>query len=217
MCHMQFGRIELKPAYNAHLTAAEIADGINLARINSARLYNDARLLLDNKRYSSAAALAILSIEESGKELVLRQLATVPPTAPTKGVWNSFRNHLQKNIAWILPLVAASEKNVSVERAHGKVFDRESDHAALLDRLKQACLYTDCVGRGEWQTPEMMDEQHASFLVKLADSMQTASAEVTEEQILEMQQIVRDGVTREKMREFVSKYGHEEIPLFEND
>ncbi len=53
--------------YKGELNATEITLGINAARRNATRLAEDASLLIDNKRYPSGLALAILSIEESGK------------------------------------------------------------------------------------------------------------------------------------------------------
>jgi AbiV family abortive infection protein len=40
---------------------------MNAAARNAARLVSDAEILLGAKRYPSAAALAVLAIEESGK------------------------------------------------------------------------------------------------------------------------------------------------------
>ena len=61
--------------YNGSLTPHQIADGMNYARRNARRLAEDAKLLLDGKRFASAFSLGILSIEESGKTNILRSLA----------------------------------------------------------------------------------------------------------------------------------------------
>lgn len=55
------------PQFKGELSAAQIASGMNAARRNARRLADDARLLLDAERFSSAASIAVLSIEESGK------------------------------------------------------------------------------------------------------------------------------------------------------
>ena len=62
--------------YTCTLSADQVAGGMNAALRNAKRLADDAAILLDNKRFCSATALAILSIEESGKLSVLRMLAT---------------------------------------------------------------------------------------------------------------------------------------------
>ena len=49
------------------LNAESIAEGINASRANTKRLASDARLMLDAERFPTAAALAVLSIDKSGK------------------------------------------------------------------------------------------------------------------------------------------------------
>ena len=61
--------------YKGKLSAHKIAEGINAALQNANRLADDAELLLEHKKYPSAACLAILSIEESGKVSILRELS----------------------------------------------------------------------------------------------------------------------------------------------
>ena len=62
--------------YSGELSAAKITHGMNAARRNARRLADDAKLLLDAGRYPTAASIAALSIEESGKISVLRRLAS---------------------------------------------------------------------------------------------------------------------------------------------
>ena len=64
--------------YNGKLNAAHIALGMNAARRNARRLADDAKSLFDIASYSTAAVVAILSIEESGKKSTLRGLALEP-------------------------------------------------------------------------------------------------------------------------------------------
>jgi AbiV family abortive infection protein len=44
--------------------------------LNAQRLHSDAKLLLDNGRYASAVALAVIAIEEVGKLLLLAEQTT---------------------------------------------------------------------------------------------------------------------------------------------
>ena len=51
---------------------------MNAARRNARRLAEDAKLLLEAGRYPTATALAVLSIEESGKMSILRGFCVHP-------------------------------------------------------------------------------------------------------------------------------------------
>ena len=46
------------------------------AKQNAKRLAEDAQLLFDAERFPSALSLAVLSLEESGKLIILRGMAT---------------------------------------------------------------------------------------------------------------------------------------------
>jgi len=43
---------------------------LELIQLNARRLFKDAELLMDHRRYASAFALAVLSLEEIGKALL---------------------------------------------------------------------------------------------------------------------------------------------------
>ena len=64
---------DLLSPYRGALTIKQVAKGMNAATNNARRLAQDARLLLDNKRWPTAASVAALSIEESGKVVILRR------------------------------------------------------------------------------------------------------------------------------------------------
>ena len=66
----------LKP-FSGPLTPQEVLEGINAAQTNALRLLDDAKLLMEAGRYPSAAALAILSIEERGKVIILKNIVIV--------------------------------------------------------------------------------------------------------------------------------------------
>ncbi len=61
--------------YRGRLDAPQIAEGINAAAHTARRLAEDARLLINKRRFPTAASLAILSNEESGKASMLRRLS----------------------------------------------------------------------------------------------------------------------------------------------
>ena len=207
---MKFGELTAQNQYSSFLTSAQIADGINLAKRSSRRLLEDAKILLKNGRYPSAAALAILSIEENGKELVLRQLAVCLRTEKTAPFWKKYRNHTEKNKAWILPLIASEHD--TLQGLFRAVFDSNSDHPEVLDWVKQASVYSDCVGRGEWQDPEqLIDELHATRLIEIADHMQGTRGDITEEELREAQEMVASGVTEEKLKAYTDKWAHKDL------
>ena len=99
--------------YNGELSAAQVADGMNAACRNARRLADDAKLLLDAGRYPTAASIAVLSIEESGKKSVLRGLAFAPNKEARRSAWKGYRSHRSKNVAWILPdLIAKGARDL---------------------------------------------------------------------------------------------------------
>jgi AbiV family abortive infection protein len=153
--------------YIGKLSAAQIADGINSAIRNAKRLAKDSDLMFKNGRYPSAASLAILSIEESGKISILRCLALAKDEKKIKDVWRDYRSHTKKNVAWLLPeLVGKGAKKLDDFRA---LFDEKSDHPYILDQIKQIGFYTDCLGKANWSEPhEIIDEALAKMLVNTA-------------------------------------------------
>ena len=163
---------DLPTPYRGPLDSAQIAAGMNLATSNAARLASDARLLLENKRWPSAASIAALSIEESGKVVILRRFLTATDEE-AKSLWKSYRSHAKKNTNWILPdLVAKGAKSLEDFRP---MIDGTSDHPAILDSIKQLGFYSDCLGSARWSDPEsIVDEALATQLVKTAEILSPA-------------------------------------------
>jgi AbiV family abortive infection protein len=89
--------------YRGQLSTARVAQGMNAARRNASRLADDARLLLEAGRFPTAAAVAVLSIEESGKPMILRRLLTCADDVERREVWKAYRKHTEKNILGLLP------------------------------------------------------------------------------------------------------------------
>ena len=154
--------------YNGKLSASQIAHGMNIACRNARRLANDAKLLLDAGRYPTAASIAALSIEESGKVSVLRRLAFAPNEEVRRRAWKDYRTHRSKNTAWILPnLVAKGARDLDSLRL---ATDSSSEHTVVLDQVKQIGFYTDCLGTAHWSDPEKaVEDNTARSLVGIAD------------------------------------------------
>ena len=154
-------------SYSGRLTANQIARGINTARRNARRLAEDAQLLFDKGRYPTAAALAILSIEETGKESILRGIAWATGDNELRTSWKDFRSHTKKNAMWLLPqLVSEGARRLD---DFGKLFEKEAEHTFLLDMIKQVSFYTDCLRKAHWSEPsEVIDKNLARLLIDVA-------------------------------------------------
>ncbi len=153
--------------FRGALAIEQVATGMNAATKNARRLAQDARLLLDNKRWPTAASVAALSIEESGKVVILRRFLTAK-TDEIKGLWKEYRSHTKKNINWILPeLVAKGARRLDDFKP---IVDSASDHPEVLDATKQIGFYTDCLRNAHWSLPnEVVDEALAKSLVAAAE------------------------------------------------
>jgi len=153
--------------FKGRLTHAQIAAGINAASRNARRLYEDGTILLNEKRYPSAASLAILSIEESGKISILRELAVAKNDKALLSAWQAYRSHTKKNVTWLLPQLAAQGARRLDD--FSPLFDKDLEHPFLLDHVKQIGFYTDCLGKAHWSIPEeVIDETLAKMLVEIA-------------------------------------------------
>ncbi|WP_337268638.1 AbiV family abortive infection protein [Oryzifoliimicrobium ureilyticus] len=161
---MTFKRLD---SYKGLLSAEKIAFGMNAAGRSAKRMHDDAKLLLANGRFPSAASLAILAIEEAGKISILRGMSTAPDDAALKAAWKDYRSHTAKNVAWIITELAAKGAWSLCDLR--PIYDSDSDHPALLDAIKQIGFYTDCLGKAHWsEPPEVIDERLASMLVTVA-------------------------------------------------
>jgi AbiV family abortive infection protein len=137
--------------YKGPLTPVQAAEGMNAARRNAMRLLGDARFLFDGSRQHSALALAILSIEESGKLPWIRRIVLATEEGELKELWRGYRDHQSKNNAWIVPdLAVKGARKLDDLRI---IFDKSSDHPELLDGVKQLATYTECFEGSKWSEP----------------------------------------------------------------
>lgn len=141
---------------------------MNAAGTNARRLAADARLLLDAGRHPTAASLAALSIEESGKIAIIRGLTLQNDPKALREEWRRYRDHRSKNGLWILPKLIAEGARLLHEMK--PAIDKNGEHTALLNSIKQLGLYTDCYGQGHWSTPwDVVDEALSEDLVETAE------------------------------------------------
>ena len=122
---------------------------------NATRLLDDARLLVDHRRYASAFALALLGVEEIGKVLLKSWEAERPLARPKK--WQS--PHIQKQAAVATLLNGALLARMFPNGVNWRTIDfdavtkafNDSEEGQLLvlireghlDRKKQSALYHD--------------------------------------------------------------------------
>ena len=148
----------------------QIAEGMNAANKNARRLIEDAEILFDLNRFPSALSLSILSIEESGKVSILRELALAKNGDQVKEAWKAYRSHTKKNIMWLFPHLASSGANKLDQ--FRSLFDKKAEHPLLLDNLKQIGFYTDCLGKAHWSVPEqIIDRDNTEDILKVAKLM----------------------------------------------
>jgi AbiV family abortive infection protein len=145
------------------------------------RLVKDAKLLLENERHASALALAILAIEETGKEPVLRGLAVAPNDSELKKRWREYRTHTAKNAHW--PVLDLFFKGARRLEEFLPMYQPKAKHPEMLDIVKQLSLYTDSFKKGHWSVPEkIIQKDLAEGLVKVAEIF-SQTREITAEEI----------------------------------
>jgi AbiV family abortive infection protein len=166
--------------YKGGMTSAQIAAGMNAATANATRLLGDAKLLLKQKRYPGAVALAILSIEESGKVSILRELALARDQSELSDRWREYRTHIKKNVLW--PFLERAMQGASKLEDFRELVHPDAEHPFVLDHLKQLSIYTDCLGSGHWSVPEkIIDEELCKQLVFAAEGLASDRKITTEE------------------------------------
>lgn len=187
-------------SYGGELTPAEIAEGIAAAQTNANRLIADAKVLVDAGRFPSAAALAILAVEERGKALILNRMAIVPADK-LKETWRDYRSHRSKNAAWAMPVLLADGARTMKDFA--PLVDKKADHAAMLDALKQLAFYTDCLGERHWSKPEeVIEADLAKVLIEIAEQMM-GDRPVTAQEVELWREIVAPHYAKAEMAEAV--------------
>ena len=157
-----------------------IAEGMNLAVRNAGRLLTDANTLLASGSFATAASLAALSIEESGKVALLRTVALARTEKELTNAWKEYRSHKSKNFAWLLPDLVKSGASTLDELY--PLVDPESSHPIVLDQIKQAGFYTDLLRGSVWSYPSVaVAEELARSLVDRAGSLLSKRSHTTRE------------------------------------
>ena len=131
--------------YEGKLTALEASSALQAARLNALDLSVTSELLYNRKRYHHSAALAALSIEESGKFTILLSIF-LELGKPLKQLWQEYRKHTAKTemlnfaidcrIAVVFP---------GMDKRTRKQIAANGPDSANLELNKQLSLYSDCL------------------------------------------------------------------------
>lgn len=153
--------------FSQNISFEKAVEITNAAILNAKSLYDDAKLLSDNEKYARAICLAILSIEESGKPSIIRNIILEDDPKELSNLWKSYRKHQSKNSMWIVPELILNGAN-TLENMR-KVVDPKSEHPQTLDNLKQLCFYSDVFTKGKISLPDnVANKEIASNLLLIA-------------------------------------------------
>lgn len=130
--------------YSGDLNAVQAASAMQAARLNSIDLLDTADILFNQKRFAHSVFFSILSIEESGK-LVLLQSILLGLDAPKK-LWRSYRLHRAKtenlNLG-IMARVRVAYPDIPIEEA--QQIAENGPTPDDLEFAKQLSIYSDCI------------------------------------------------------------------------
>lgn len=156
--------------YQNRLSNALIAEGINVARQNAIRLAIDAESMFKLGRYPTSLALSILSIEESGKPAILRQVSTALQDKELKAIWQKFVCHKKKNI--MTSFESMFENGARNIQDFIPMHLDTNTSPREVDALKQSALYTQCDEKKKWHSPvSEIDEETAQHYLRVAQSL----------------------------------------------
>lgn len=129
----------LKKFKGKPLNDEKAAIGMHYCFLNAKDLYEDAKLLKKNKRYSRAFSLLILSLEELAKIPILLNTIFYPKDDDEKwnAFWKSFNTHSDKQIMWSFygEYLEKYFNNYSFEDRYPPGLQ------PLLEKGKQLCFY----------------------------------------------------------------------------
>ena len=122
--------------------------GIRKAIENAKDLLATTELLLQHEHWSHACSFAILSIEESGKTSIIREILLARNGKDLKEGWRRYRSHTSKNPMWIFTELV--EKGARQLEEFRSIVDENSDHPSVLDYVKQLGFYSGAYGDCNW-------------------------------------------------------------------
>lgn len=149
--------------------------GVQTVVANAQRLSNDAKIFLENGSHATAAALALLSIEEMGKSIYVLLAGTAEDEKQFREFLSAARRHNAKN-----GLADLADRLIAGHLTPEKFMDIFSDQnpaAKRLNLLKQAGLYVDWDANRGWLDPmTTVSPTEATSLVKQAQQLSALSS-----------------------------------------
>lgn len=155
---------------NVIISLAMVNSGIDLMIKNATRLYSDAELLYNHKRFPTSCSLAVLSIEELGRIFVCLKAAKTDPEnkEEMKAVQKALSGHIEKQ-SIVQMLEAFRSKDGEIEKAYVALNKIEESHG--INNIKQWGFYVD-PGNGIWLTPnDRVNEDHTRCLLNCASAL----------------------------------------------
>lgn len=156
--------VGLEP-YRGRLTPVQAAAGIQAARLNAMDLLETSRLLYEKGRYGHSLVFSILSVEETAKVTILKNVF-LGITSEDEG-WRAYRQHTKKasqlNFA-IKCRISATFPEMAPEKV--REIGNRGPSAEEMDALKQLCLYSDCLCSADaapvFHLPRNVDQKTAA-------------------------------------------------------
>lgn len=169
--------------YRAALNDKQILEGMKSVSLNARELLDDARVLFDGGRHARAAALAILSLEENFKKLLLLVHPLIRDDVEgRREFWRAYANHRVKSGTPATFPFMLGEIGEEERAALTKELERWAD------ALKQRGLYADCYRRGadlRWAVPSRdVGEVEARTAIRLAE--QFSAPDLDDDLLLEI-------------------------------
>jgi AbiV family abortive infection protein len=156
------GLPELK---DTRLSPSEMGRGILVANRNARRLLGDGILLYEGARYPSAAALAVLAMEEAAKWSTLLQVTIAQDEKQIRETWRLHTLHVPKLTRALRALMGALEAS-----GGDRATLPDTELAKAMNALKLSCIYSAFVNGRRWIDPMQVcdrDECHNHLSVAL--------------------------------------------------
>jgi|KBSSwiStaDraftv2_1062776.scaffolds.fasta_scaffold15770_8 AbiV family abortive infection protein len=147
------------------LAPSEMGRGIHVANRNARRLLGDGILLYESARYPSAAALAVLAMEEAAKWSTLLHVTIAQDEKRIRESWRMNTLHIPKLTRALRALMGAHEAS-----GGDRPTVPDAELAKAMNALKLSCIYTAFVVGRRWIDPMQVcdrDECHNQLSVAL--------------------------------------------------
>lgn len=152
--------------FSEKLTAAQIAEGMNVAEENAFRLLQDAEILYKAKRYPTACSLVLLAIEEIGKVECLQTMSIVNSSSVYDQFGSIYFTHTDKTSLILMRINGM----LNLHFPDNEIFSLGNTISVSknFDQLKQSGFYSDYLGKGRWWNPSKISEMIVKPFIVIA-------------------------------------------------